>query len=285
MSNLSLFTLTLLLCSLNQAASEVYYIYTVKSDDLCTMQPCLTLSKFAANSSHYLHSNTTLVFLPGTHYLSKDNLILSNVYVDNFIMKSENSKALIKCKSDSRMHFSCSQHIHITNLEFIGCGGNRVQDVEEFVVQDTMFKGEGGSRTALKLIGTAAQIVNSTFVSNTMGSYRECAVLHNGYCIKGFVGGAIIATNSTTVTISQSNFEDNGAEFGGAIFADNRSTINLTDNVSFINNSAYLYGGVLLIIMEAEKGNFVRFRNPQPASRKVNFYIILCECPAITYGG
>ena len=26
-------------------------------------------------------------------------------------------------------------------------------------------------------------------------------------------------------------------------------------------------------------------RIPHPASRKVNFYIILCECPAITYGG
>ena len=54
------------------------------------------------------------------------------------------------------MHFSRSQHIHITNLEFIGCGGNRVQNVEDFAVKDTMFKGEGGSRTALELIGTAA---------------------------------------------------------------------------------------------------------------------------------
>ena len=73
-------------------------------------------------------------------------------------MKSENSKALIKYKSDPRMHFSRSQSIHITNLEFIGCGGNQVQDIEEFVIKDTMFKGEGGSRTALELIGTTAQI-------------------------------------------------------------------------------------------------------------------------------
>ena len=172
-------------------------------------------------------------------------------------MRSENSKALIKCKSDSRMHFSRSQSIHITNLEFIGCGGNRVQDVKKFVVKDTMFKGEWGSRTALELIGTAAQIVNSTFVSNTMGSYRECAVLYNnGYCIKGFVGGAIIATNST-VCISQSRFKDNIArEGGGAILAEKNSIINTSRSI-FVGNTAR-FGGVLAsnsstIIIEASK--------------------------------
>ena len=144
MSHLSLFTLTLVLCSLSQAASEVYYI-TDKSADPCTVQPCLILSQFAANLSHYLHSNTTLVFLPGTHYLSEDSLTLSNV--DKFVMKSENSIAQIKCKSYSRMHFGCSQRIHITNLEFVGCGGNQVQDIKEFVVKDTIFKGKEGSRT------------------------------------------------------------------------------------------------------------------------------------------
>ena len=124
MTHFGLLTLSLVLCSLNQAASEVYYIITT-STDLCTVQPCLTLSQFAANSSHYLHSNTTLVFFPGTHYLSTVNLTLSNV--ENFIMKSENSIAQIKCTSYSHIHFSHSKYIQITNLEFIGCGGNHVK--------------------------------------------------------------------------------------------------------------------------------------------------------------
>jgi predicted outer membrane repeat protein len=50
--------------------------------------------------------------------------------------------------------------------------------------------------------------------------------------------------DNTTVTISHSWFEDNKADYGGAIFADNYSIINLTDNVSFVNNSASI-GGVL----------------------------------------
>ena len=164
-------------------------------------------------------------------------------------MKSENSTTQIKCTNDSSMHFSQSQSIHITDLEFIGCGGNQIIQVKEFLVTDTTLEGQENSETALELIETTAQIVNCTFVSNRKGSYRESVKIYvNSSGItsqNGFVGGAIIATNSTTVTISQSNFEDNGAEFGGAIFADNYSIINLTDNVSFINNSAESLGGVL----------------------------------------
>ena len=160
MIHLSLLTLSFILCSLNQAAvSEVYYI-TANSTDLCTVEPCpITLYQFAANSSHYLRSdNTTLVFLPGTHYLSNVNLTLSNV--DNFVMKSENTTAHIKCTNDSSVHFSQSQYIHITNLEFIGCGGNQVRQIEEFVVEGTKFEGRENSGTALELIETTAQIIN-----------------------------------------------------------------------------------------------------------------------------
>ena len=240
MTHLTLLTLSLVFCSLNQAASDVYYIIT-NSTDQCTMQPCLTLSQFAANSSHSLHSNTTLVFLPGTHHLSNVNLTLSNV--ENFVMKSMNSTAQIKCTSDSSMQFYQSQSIHITNLEFIGCGGNQMRYVEEFMVEYTKFKGQENSGTALELIETTAQIVNSTFLSNRKGSYRKCIFIPGYGCLfDGFIGGAIIAANST-VEISQSRFEDNGAYLGGAIFAKYDSIINMSGNV-FVSNSAGI-GGVL----------------------------------------
>ena len=161
-------------------------------------------------------------------------------------MKSENSVARIKCTHDSSMLFSQSQSIHITDLKFIGCGGNQIIQVKEFLVTDTTFEGQENSETALELIETTAQIVNCTFVSNRKGSYRESVVIWDGP-VNGFVGGAIIATDNTTVTISQSNFEENKAYIGGAIFADNYSIINMSDNVSFNNNSADA-GGVLYSI-------------------------------------
>ena len=156
-------------------------------------------------------------------------------------MKSENSTAQIKCTSDSSMHFYQSQSIHITNLEFIGCGGNQVRHVEEFVIEDAKFEGQENSGTALELIKTTVQIVNSIFLSNRKGLFRECSILFDpeyGCGFDRFIGGAIIATNST-VEIGQSRFEDNRADLGGAIFAEQNSIINMSDNV-FVSNKAII---------------------------------------------
>ena len=71
-------------------------------------------------------------------------------------------------------------------------------------------------KRTVELIKTTAKIVNSTFVSNRKGSYRKFAVFDGYSTYDGFIGGAIIATNSTNITISQSKLEDNGAEYGGA---------------------------------------------------------------------
>ena len=125
-----------------------------------------------------------------------------------------------------------------------------MKHVEEFVVQDTTFKGQENSGTALKLIETTAQIVNSTFVSNRKGSYRKCPITI--YCLYGFFGGAIIATNSI-IDISRSNFEYNGAElnvnnvddaflYGGVLYS---SSSNITINASEFHNNSANYRGVL----------------------------------------
>ena len=100
-----------------------------------------------------------------------------------------------------------------------------MRHVEEFVVKDTKFEGQENSLTALELIETTAQIVSSTFLSNRNELFRVCVDPEYGCRVNGSIGGAIIATNSTVV-ISQSRFEDNGADYGGAIFAEQDSIIN-----------------------------------------------------------
>ena len=171
MTKSGLLTPLLVLWSLNLAASEVYYITTTCTPiDPSCLGPCLTLSQFAKNSSYLLYPNTTLVFLPGTHYLNTA-LILLNVH--NFVMWSENCSAHIVCVNYSNINFSHSNNIEITNLEFIGCG-NQIIGAVEFIIQDTKFIGQENSRTALELIDATAQIVNSTFVSNRRGSHRHC---------------------------------------------------------------------------------------------------------------
>ena len=115
--------------------------------------------------------------------------------------------AKIKCTNDSSMHFSQSWCIHITNLDFIGFGGNQVKHVE-FLVNDTKFEGQENSGTALELTETTAQIVNSTFVSNRKGSYGQFAIpipWHVHHIFDEFIGGATIATNSTILISAKAN--------------------------------------------------------------------------------
>ena len=73
-------------------------------------------------------------------------------------MTSENCTAQIECAKFLHIHFNHSQCIHITSLEFIGCGGNQVENVDEFVLKDTKFKGQESNGPALEFIKTTAKI-------------------------------------------------------------------------------------------------------------------------------
>ena len=66
----------------------------------------------------------------------------------------------MRCTNDSHIFISQSLNIQILNLEFIGCGGNQIECVEQFLVIDVKFEGEQNSGTALNLIETTVQIVN-----------------------------------------------------------------------------------------------------------------------------
>ena len=249
MTQFGFLTIPLILCSLSQTASEVSYIYIASDSNVsCTGQSCqmITLSQFAANLSHYIRSNTTLVFSPGTHYLQRVNLTLSNL--ESFVMKSENSKAQVQCISSSRMSFIQSQYIHIANLEFFRCRGNQVKHIQDFVVHNTKFDGQNAIGTALELIETTAQIINSTFVSNSKGVIKKCDEIELPWTLNCSgvedipVGGAIVSTRST-INISCCKFEDNEAFIGGAILAEQNSIINMSESI-FTNNNAIMGSGL-----------------------------------------
>ena len=247
------FSLVFFLCSLNQAASKVYYITTnSNSSDLCTT-PCLTLSDFASNNQN-LHSNITLIFLSGTHYFTL-NLSISNF--DHFSMTSESIVAQVVCRNYLHISFSHCQYVSISNLELIGCGGNQVVHVEQFLVKDAVFNGLNTSSTALEIIETATQIINGTFKFNRRGKFKPLVYVGGKFRYL-FVGGAIIATGSE-INISQSTFENNEAEDGGAIFAEQHSVIVIHDS-NFTNNSAAYSGGALLTLLSTitvKESNFI----------------------------
>ena len=160
----------LLFYSLNQVASDEYYIIA-NSTDLCITR-CLTLSQFVTNSNRdLLDSDITLTFSPGIHYLNS-NLTTSNS--DTFTMTSQNLTAEIRCTRYSQVVFNHSLNIDITNLEFVGCGSIQGLRVDRFVARNATFSGQEYSETALQLIETIAQIINCTFSSNNIYPSHSC---------------------------------------------------------------------------------------------------------------
>ena len=227
----------LLFYSLNQVASDEYYII-VNSTDHCTTQ-CQTLSQFVTNSTHdLLDSDVTLVFSPGVHYLNS-NLTVSNS--DNFVMTSQNLTAEIRCARFSQVVFNHSLNVEITNLEFVGCGDIQALRVDEFVAHNATFRGQEYGRTTLQLIETTAQIINCTFPSNRNGHAIFVQEYSSFYCYYDSLqsSDAIIAIHSN-IYISQSIFKNNGATcYGGStIFAEQYSIIDI-NNSTFISNSAH----------------------------------------------
>ena len=227
------FIIILLFCSINQVVSEAYYI-KANSAHLCNT-PCQTLSQFVMNSNYLLNSNITITFLPGRHILTA-NVTFSNREI---LMNSESSAAQIVCTKYSHFTFSSPQYIHISNLEFIGCGGNQVIRAHKFILQDTIFMGQenGTNGTALELIRTSARIINCTFSFNVVGQVKY---FNYAYVL---AGGAIVANNSN-ISITQSLFAYNRAVIGGAIYAELSSTITVSES-TFIHNTAVQVAGVL----------------------------------------
>ena len=246
MAHSSVNPLILILISLSQIQNNdgaLYYIKTTENETCPTpSQQCLTLSAFSTSGSSDV--NTALIMLPGEHSLNV-NISISNV--ENITMYSlTDISATITCVSSSRFSFDSIALVSIRNVNFMGCGGNMVNDVSEFLLQEVTFRGQPDSGTALTLINTHAEIIDSTFVDYQFGTVMESVeslkvlttnvvwlIVRN---VTGIVrvGGVFISTQSN-ITISQCRFENNTADIGGDLFTEGGSKISIF-NSTFVGD-------------------------------------------------
>ena len=275
-----------LLVHADAANSQVHYyiIPSLTASVDCPRKSCLTLAQFAAN---YIgnETNISLSFLPGNHSLNGE---LSLSHADYFSMTKViggNGTVFVKCGSQSgRFNISETTFATIKDLHFVGCGGNSVSQVEQFIVEDTIFEGVEGRGRALVLNEvTVANIARNSFLLNAHSSTLQHHDIANfpyledvlsyilGYVNRNpslAVGGALYIAFSN-VSIVSSNFTDNRAEIGGALLAHNsslhvvgstycynkasfagvmitsESSINIK-NSSFCDNTAKIIGGVMI---------------------------------------
>ena len=204
----------------------------------CHTEPCLTLSQFAQNSSRWLSLNTTLIFLAGNHTLDTV-LFISNI--SNFSMLTTSTSegtqyVFIVCKDHAHLIFDLADDLWINGLKFIGCGSNRFTSVKNFMIDNSTFQGQNGSGTALDIADTNLTIVNSSFVSNRVGTCVEIfdVAIKSNVSIR--IGGAIVVSTSN-INIIKCNFLENSAKMGGAMYIDDFSDVSIV-NSTFLNNQA-----------------------------------------------
>ena len=294
----TLHLLLFLLVYADSANSQVHYYITPSLSVHCPGDPCLTLPQLAANSTSYLgnKTNISLFFLPGNHSLDGE---LSLSHADNFSMTKViggNGTVFVECGSQSgRFSISETTFAMVKDLHFIGCGGNRVSQVDQFIVEDTIFEGVEGRGTALELNKvTNASIARSSFLSNVHASTFEHhkispyasaqKMLKYLYLDRNssFAVGGALYTDFSNVSIVSSKFTDNRAEIGGALFAHNsslhvvgstysynkasfagvmitsESSINI-ENSNFTENAAMIHGGVMIAYRDSFSINSTTF--------------------------
>jgi predicted outer membrane repeat protein len=154
------------------------------------------------------------------------------------------SVPIIRCAQGRNFTILNIDDVRIVGLEF-RCGGNSVKNVNQLVVENSVFYGQNSSfGTILEIMATDAYVVNSIFKFGTVGNFREYLdvldYLHMTFfgtiLLSVRVGGAVIVTNSN-VTIRHSHFEGNSAQIGGALFSETNSNITI-DSCTFLNNNA-----------------------------------------------
>ena len=145
----------------------------------------------------------------------------------------------------ARFEFTNIVRILVSGVKFLGCGGNRVESVADFILINTTFDGQNN------FIGIALELVNSTiktertsFVSNKHQLLLAIGKL-KGVKFHSRIGSTVIV-NQSTATFLNCKFNGNHAKCGGAIYGDLTSSISIV-NSTFDHNSATGHGGAIFI--------------------------------------
>ena len=131
----------------------------------------------------------------------------------------------------------------------ITCKGHHFTHIEHFNLENTIFSNH--SNTAVRIENTTTNILGSQFLFNSGGSCQRNFnfAFNRSSCINS--GGAIVLTSSHAV-ISNTTFEGNNAESGGAIFSLN-SCIEVHSSM-FIRNTAQLNNDIVLLSRDSGFG-------------------------------
>ena len=249
---LLLFTTSLLYhhgCS--HATNQDSKYITPNPNTPCPEEPCLTLDQFAQEVQHDLTSNTTLIFLPGDHNLTRDIKITN---IGHFAMLGDTTTqsppgSRIVCTSPASITIESIFNLEISFMAVFSCGSGsssgaiHVQLVEDFQLSNVTF--QNSMDVSLKVCGSNGVLRGTQFIDNMgvgVNITRSTVRFKGGNCFLRGHGGGVVSYGSTLIFSDFLMFASNIAENGGGILAE-RSIIYCNGRLSFMINSVFQYGG------------------------------------------
>ncbi len=200
-------------------------IYTsYRQDDEQKHLISLTDCNFINNTAEY----------GGAIYFDEGYMEITNCsFKDNF---AYNYGGAISCLNADRLTIKKSKFI---NDYSVNDAGGAI-----YILSSTLFSEDTDIINCSSTFGAAITALNTKLDINNMYSFGNCA---------GYDGGAIYQMYGTSL-ITSSNFINNSARNGGALFLDNVTSLFLISN-DFINNSAKICAGAIYSIANREYQN------------------------------
>ena len=215
---------------------QVYYI-TPSTQHPCARPPCHTLSHLADNITFH-DSNMTLFFEPGNHTLDS-RLQFSNIKILKLSSTLTTSSNIICTGLDVGLELFNINYVELSQLDFIGCVGNKIDSIGYFLMRTIRFQNQQGRRSVMNITKSTADAIHCHFISSNESQGPKTNITIP-------MGGAIFVRQSS-VNFTNSIFRSYNAKMGGAIYGELVSNITITDTV-FINNIANEDGGSIAAI-------------------------------------
>ena len=254
--------LTVVLLALPSLNYEVtLHMRPTSSNTSCPTHPCHTLSEYVQDPGHYFNdSSLTLQFLPSNHTFDAFNASLIITSIHQLELLGNSSAMLptrIVCSSHVGLTFNDISKVKIDGLAFVYCARSHVvqvsngdgsfttyyglylQSVQTAEIIDCSFRESYGS--ALGVVDSHVVLTgNNSFLNNCRLCPTELCGSQGPKCY----GGGVYAHMSSLSFTGRSIFFGNLAYSGGEMYTEAGSIVHISENTTFIGNSATYGGGV-----------------------------------------
>ena len=144
-----------------------YWVRPDSTSHCNTRQPCLTLSEYVQNTSHYFTSNSVLHFLSGNHTISQTTRVIVQD-VQNISLVDSAGHATVQCNGRLSFTFWKVDDLQISSIGFIGCG-LEITDDYRYVHTNTMFGYQVKVQVALLFVECSSVVLENVTVMESYG--------------------------------------------------------------------------------------------------------------------